>query len=74
MCVLQGILGTDSRRYALDLFRIFSPDPNYTPLDEEEGERGGEEREKREGEGEGRKGYRHKLAVLRPELMETFLQ
>jgi hypothetical protein len=37
---VKGILGTDSRRYALDLFRIFPPDPNYTPLEEEEEEEG----------------------------------
>ena len=99
---LQGILGTDSRRYALDLFRIFPPDANHTPLEEEEGEKGegGEKGEKGEGgergekgkgeggergekgegeggewgEGERKKGFRHKLAVLRPELLETFLQ
>ena len=69
---LQGILGTDSRRYALDLFRIFPPDPNYTPLEEEEEEEEGEGGEGREGEG--KKGFRHKLAVFRPELLETFLQ
>lgn len=71
---MKGILGTDNRRYALDLFRIFPPDPNYTELEEEEeGKREGG----REGEGEKKeekRGYRHKLAVLRPELLETFLQ
>ena len=71
----QGILGTDNRRYALDLFRIFPPDPNYTPLEEEEGEEGeGEGDGEREGEGERGCSCRHKLAVLRPELLETFLQ
>ena len=64
---VQGILGTDNRHYALDLFRIFPPDPNYTKL-EDEGEKEGE------GKGEKEGGYRHKLAVLRPELLETFLQ
>ena len=87
--LLQGILGTDNRRYALDLFRLFPPDPNYTQLEEEEkegkeGRKGGKEEGKEEGvrkegreEGtrkEGEKNYRHKLAVLRPELIETFMQ
>ena len=81
----QGILGTDNRRYALDLFRLFPPDPNYTQLEEEEKEgKEGRKGEKEEGvrkegreEGtrkEGEKNYRHKLAVLRPELIETFMQ
>ena len=76
--VSQGIHGTDNRYYALDLFRIFPPDPNYTQLEEGEG---GEEGSEKEKEGDERRktqdekgGYRHKLAVLRPELLETFLQ
>ena len=117
----QGILGTDNRHYALDLFRLFPPDPNYTDpepeaeveetqktvkVQEEEKSQEREEREKtdtqetpeaektqetqeerkgaelkKESGKEGAKqetrkngGYRHRLAVLRPELLETFLQ
>ena len=51
----QGIIGTDGRHYALDLFRVFPPDANYAEADEQ-----------------GR--IRHKLAVLRPELVETFIK
>ena len=44
-----------------------------------EGERGGgregeSKKEEKENEGGQKCGYRHKLAVLRPELLETFLQ
>ena len=119
----QGILGTDNRHYALDLFRLFPPDPNYTDpepeaeveetqktvkVQKEEKSQEREEREKtdtqetpeaektretqEEGKGKGTElkkesgkegakqetrkngGYRHRLAVLRPELLETFLQ
>ena len=82
---MKGILGTDNRRYALDLFRIFPPDPNYTEVDDEDRE--GEGKEEREGDKKGEKegekkekrgtkksGCRHKLAVFRPELLESFFQ
>lgn len=51
----QGIIGNDSRHYALDLFRIFPPDANF--LLRPEGAR-----------------IRHKMAVLRPEMIDTFLR
>ena len=51
----QGIIGNDSRHYALDLFRIFPPDANF--LVRPEGTR-----------------IRHKMAVLRPEMIDTFLR
>ena len=70
MIFLKGILGTDNRRYALDLFRIFPPDPNYTEVDDEDRE--GEE--KKEKKGTKKSGCRHKLAVFRPELLESFFQ
>ena len=50
---VKGIVGNDSRCYALDLFRIYPPDANYMELYE------------------GSK-FRHRMAVLRPELVETF--
>ena len=59
---------------------MFPPDPNYTELEEEdgggegEGEKGKKEEVKEGGRSEEKRGYRHKLAVLRPELLETFLQ
>ena len=50
---VKGIVGNDSRCYALDLFRIYPPDANYMEVPE------------------GSK-VRHRMACLRPELVETF--
>jgi len=33
---VQGIVGTDSRHYAMDLCRIFPPDANFTDRPQEE--------------------------------------
>ena len=52
---VKGIIGNDRRYYALDLFRIFPPDANFSDLPE------------------GSK-CRHKMAVLRPEFLDTFLR
>ena len=54
-CVPQGIIGADNRHYALDLFRVFPPDANFSGEDEQ-----------------GK--FRHKLAVLRPELVEQLVR
>ena len=51
----QGIIGNDSRHYALDLFRIFPPDANF--LLRPDGAK-----------------LRHKMAILRPEMIDTFLR
>ncbi|KAI0402584.1 clustered mitochondria-domain-containing protein [Xylaria palmicola] len=53
----KGLMGTDGRKYVLDLYRI-------TPLDV----LWLEENEKTEGDGQG---YPHRMTVLRPELVET---
>ena len=59
-------LGNDQRRYILDLLKTYPPDVNYLPI-----------------EGETLpaecvhmgfpKKHRHKLALLRPELIEAFV-
>jgi protein TIF31 len=54
----KGLLGTDGRKYVLDLYRI-------TPLDVEF-------IEKHWTGTEDKTGYPHKMAVLRPELVEAF--
>lgn len=58
LVILQGIIGSDQRHYALDLFRIFPPDANFVPATT--GDAGGK--------------YRHNMAVLRPEFLDTFLR
>ncbi|KAF2834467.1 hypothetical protein M501DRAFT_588341 [Patellaria atrata CBS 101060] len=63
----KGLLGTDGRKYALDLYRI-------TPLDVSWLEQYWSEPPK-EGEGESKdkdKDYPHRMAVLRPELVEAY--
>ncbi|CAK7215444.1 Intracellular distribution of mitochondria [Sporothrix curviconia] len=55
----KGLMGTDGRKYVLDLYRI-------TPLDilwQEEGE---------EAEKTGAAAYPHRMAVLRPELIDNY--
>lgn len=63
----KGIVGNDQRHYILDLLRTFPPDVNYLPAE-------GEELSK-EMTGHGYpKQYRHKLACLRQELIEAFVE
>lgn len=60
----KGLLGTDGRKYVLDLYRL-------TPLDVTWLEKyWGEAPEEREGES--KKDYPHRMAVLRPELVEAY--
>ena len=58
---VKGIIGTDGRHYALDLFRLLPPDPNYMGVLASETSDGSEPK------------VRHKLSVFRPELIETFV-
>eukprot|EP00731_Ephydatia_muelleri_P023577 Em0015g1160a len=58
---VKGIIGTDGRHYALDLFRLLPPDPNYMGVLASETSDGSEPR------------VRHKLSIFRPELIETFV-
>ena len=63
----KGIIGNDGRHYVLDLLRMFPSDLNYLPV---EGFQLSEEsREK----GFPRK-FRHRLACLRQELIEAFVE
>ncbi|CAZ80901.1 unnamed protein product [Tuber melanosporum] len=57
----KGLLGTDGRKYVLDLYRT-------TPLDVDFLEKHWKGTEGEESE----KGYPHRMAVLRPELVESF--
>ncbi|KAK8199348.1 putative eukaryotic translation initiation factor 3 subunit CLU1/TIF31 [Phyllosticta capitalensis] len=59
----KGLLGTDGRKYALDLYRI-------SPLDIAWLEQYWQE--PTEGEKEKEKNYPHRMAVLRPELVESY--
>jgi protein TIF31 len=60
----KGLLGTDGRKYVLDLYRL-------APLDVTWLEKyWGETPEEREGEA--KKDYPHRMAVLRPELIESY--
>ncbi|KAF2757984.1 hypothetical protein EJ05DRAFT_486052 [Pseudovirgaria hyperparasitica] len=61
----KGLIGTDARKYALDLYRI-------TPIDVDWIEQHWSERSK-EGEIQDQeKDYPHRMAVLRPELVESY--
>ncbi|KAF2183080.1 hypothetical protein K469DRAFT_690206 [Zopfia rhizophila CBS 207.26] len=61
----KGLLGTDGRRYALDLYRL-------TPLDvswiEEHWSESGKDDEPKSKD----KDYPHRMAILRPELVESY--
>lgn len=60
----KGLLGTDGRKYVLDLYRL-------APLDVTWLEKyWGESPEEREGEA--KKDYPHRMAVLRPELIDSY--
>lgn len=63
----KGIIGNDGRHYILDLLRTFPPDLNFLPVDGEElppeSQRHGFPRQ-----------HRHRLACLRQELIEAFVE
>uniref|UniRef100_A0A7N5ZS02 Clustered mitochondria protein homolog n=1 Tax=Anabas testudineus TaxID=64144 RepID=A0A7N5ZS02_ANATE len=63
----KGIIGNDGRHYILDLLRTFPPDLNFLPVDGEElppeSQRYGFPRQ-----------HRHRLACLRQELIEAFVE
>ncbi|KAL9094459.1 MAG: hypothetical protein Q9165_003309 [Trypethelium subeluteriae] len=61
----KGLLGTDGRKYVLDLYRT-------TPLDIEWLEQHWQDREDSETPADPNKDYPHRMAVLRPELVESF--
>uniref|UniRef100_A0A4W4HUI2 Clustered mitochondria protein homolog n=1 Tax=Electrophorus electricus TaxID=8005 RepID=A0A4W4HUI2_ELEEL len=63
----KGIIGNDSRHYILDLLRTFPPDLNFLPV---EGEELSVESQK---QGYPRQ-HRHRLACLRQELIEAFVE
>lgn len=56
----KGLMGTDGRKYVLDLYRITPFDITWL-----------EESSSATGEGDA-KGYPHRMTVLRPELVESF--
>jgi len=60
----KGLLGTDGRKYVLDLYRLTPLDVAW--LEEHSAEAMGEEK------GESHKPYPHRMAVLRPELIELY--
>lgn len=63
----KGLLGTDGRKYVLDLYRVTPLDINWIekhwvePVE-------GEQKETRDG----KKAYPHRMTVLRPELVEAY--
>ncbi|KAK3589135.1 hypothetical protein CHS0354_017102 [Potamilus streckersoni] len=63
----KGIVGNDQRHYVLDLLRTFPPDVNYMPVEKEELSNDMQNH-----------GYplkhRHKLACLRQELIDAFVE
>ena len=61
----KGLLGTDGRRYVLDLYRT-------TPLDIEWLEQYWHSREETQELTDPARNYPHKMAILRPELVEAF--
>ena len=63
----KGIVGNDQRHYILDLLRTFPPDPNFLKIE-------GEELSKTMTELGFPRLHRHKLACLRQELIETFVE
>ncbi|KAG5928933.1 intracellular distribution of mitochondria [Claviceps africana] len=56
----KGLMGTDGRKYILDLYRITPYDINWL------------EQTKSEAEEDGLKAYPHRMTVLRPELVDSF--
>jgi len=61
----KGLIGTDGRRYALDLYRLTPLDVNW--IEEHWSEPGKEGSEKPKD-----KDYPHRMATLRPELVESY--
>ncbi|KAL5372066.1 Intracellular distribution of mitochondria [Paraphaeosphaeria sporulosa] len=61
----KGLIGTDGRRYALDLYRLTPVDVSW--IEEHWSEPSEDGKEKEEG-----KDYPHRMATLRPELVESF--
>ena len=61
----KGLLGTDGRKYALDLYRT-------TPLDIEWLEEHWSEHDDGQNIADPMKDYPHRMAILRPELVESF--
>jgi protein TIF31 len=61
----KGLIGTDARKYVLDLYRI-------TPLDVPWIEQHWTGATEEQGEGPDRKDYPHRMAVLRPELIGAY--
>ncbi|KAL1600698.1 Intracellular distribution of mitochondria [Paraconiothyrium brasiliense] len=61
----KGLIGTDGRRYALDLYRLTPIDVSW--IEEHWSEPSKDGKEKEEG-----KDYPHRMATLRPELVESF--
>ncbi|XP_067651170.1 clustered mitochondria protein homolog [Haliotis asinina] len=64
----KGIVGNDQRYYVLDLLRTFPPDANFLPVKE------GDELSKEMKEHGYPRDHRHKLACLRQELIEAFVE
>jgi protein TIF31 len=64
-CLFQGIVGNDSRHYVLDLLRTFPPDVNYLS--------DAQVTEICRANGFPRK-FAHKLACLRQELIDAFVE
>lgn len=61
----KGLIGTDGRRYALDLYRLTPVDVSW--IEEHWSEPSEDGKDKEEG-----KDYPHRMATLRPELVESF--
>ncbi|KAK4994666.1 Intracellular distribution of mitochondria [Elasticomyces elasticus] len=61
----KGLLGTDGRKYVLDLYRITPLDVVWLEQHRTEPEDGGDSKESSEN-------YPHRMAVLRPELVESY--
>jgi protein TIF31 len=61
----KGLIGTDGRRYALDLYRLTPVDVNWIEEHWSEPEKDGKPKS-------GDKDYPHRMATLRPELVESY--
>ncbi|KAF1958496.1 hypothetical protein CC80DRAFT_491046 [Byssothecium circinans] len=61
----KGLIGTDGRRYALDLYRLTPVDVAWIEAHWSEPGKDGEEKPKD-------KDYPHRMATLRPELVESY--
>jgi protein TIF31 len=61
----KGLIGTDGRRYALDLYRLTPVDVNWIEEHWSEPEKDGKPKPEA-------KDYPHRMATLRPELVESY--